>query len=394
VALQDHSAPGTSAAFDFQFERALSWLARSPSGSMIGIETDDDVVVRSASGENVFEQDKHSILAGAKPFGDRSKDLWNTLATWVNAVQTGEIQVKSSRFFMVTNKILSECIATKIGLAKSERDVEDCVAALIVAATAAPQGILKYVDTVLAPEARASLRGVIAACDFADGSTPVFGATLRAQILDHLQLPAWCSGQKDSIADELLGWMHTTALSTWQKNLPVWFARDHFVNHLHAIIDNRRRRMVRERAQHLIPIDDSVLGKERGRPFVKQLHLITDDSPVVDIAIREFLRCNIEKTRLSGEGNITDNDWIDFEQALLSRWEKISTRVVRMSRGQDERDVGYQVFTDTTEAHCERLAGSDTEQVYLTSGSYHRLADSSKVGWHPRFRELLKGEVQ
>ena len=38
----------------------------------------------------------------------------------------------------------------------------------------------------------------------------------------------------------------------------------------------------------------------------------------------------------------------------------------------------------------EKLAGIDTEQVYLTSGTYHRLADMIQLGWHPRFRELMR----
>ena len=72
---------------------------------------------------------------------------------------------------------------------------------------------------------------------------------------------------------------------------------------------------------------------------------------------------------LSAEGNITDDDWLAFESTLLSRWDKIRARIMRMRQGAPEEDVGFEIFTDTTETHCEKLAGSDTEQVYLTSGS-------------------------
>jgi hypothetical protein len=79
-----------------------------------------------------------------------------------------------------------------------------------------------------------------------------------------------------------------------------------------------------------------------------------------------------------------------FESTLFSRWEKIRKRITRMRQGMPEKDVGYEIFTDTTEAHCEKLAGSETEQVYLTSGTYHRLAELIQVGWHPRFQELMQ----
>jgi hypothetical protein len=92
------------------------------------------------------------------------------------------------------------------------------------------------------------------------------------------------------------------------------------------------------------------------------------------------------------EGNITDDDWTAFESTLLTRWDKIRTRVIRMKPGVKEEDLGFEIFADTTEEHREKLAGSDTEQVYLTSGSYHRLADVLMVGWHPRFKELMSNE--
>ncbi len=394
MSLKDHSAPGVSAGFIFQFERALSWLAKSPAGSIVGIETDDDVSVRGPrDATSVYEQDKHSVLPRAKPFGDRSKDLWNTIATWVAAVQQGEIAVELSSFHMVTNKVLPDCIAKQIDKATTKEQVATCVLALIEAGKTPSKGIAELVAAVLDPSARDSLNRVIANCSLADGSMATSGAALRKATLDHLQLPAWCDAHKDSIADELLGWMQKTALARWQLNQPAWLARDHFVNQVHAIIERRRREIVRERAQHLIPIDDDSVGRARGRPFVRQLHLITDDDPVVDIAIREFIQCNIEKARLSGEGNVTDADWIAFENSLLTRWEKISARVARMTKKPDERDIGYEIFSDTTESHCEKLAGSETEQVYLTSGSYHRLADSLRVGWHPRFKTLLSTEA-
>lgn len=205
-----------------------------------------------------------------------------------------------------------------------------------------------------------------------------------------MQLPDWCSSTSDSIANELSGWLHNMAMSSWQQNQPAWVQRDHFVNQLHAILARRTRQISRERAEHLIPITDDKIGREKGRPFVKQLYLVTDDDTVVDTAIREYIRCNIEKARLSREGNVTDDDWEAFQMALVSRWKKIRSRVTRLRSGTTEENVGFDIFTETTEDHREKLAGTDTEQVYLSSGTYHRLADLRTVGWHPRYEALMQ----
>ena len=117
---------------------------------------------------------------------------------------------------------------------------------------------------------------------------------------------------------------------------------------------------------------------------------MTEDDALVETSIRDYIRCNIEKMRLSKEGNITDADWEVFQQALQSRWARIRSRVIRMRIGIPEKDVGFEILTEATEDHREKLAGTDTEQVYLTSGTYHRLADLLCVGWHPRFEDLMK----
>ena len=60
-----------------------------------------------------------------------------------------------------------------------------------------------------------------------------------------------------------------------------------------------------------------------------------------------------------------------------------------MMQENSEEDVGFQIFTETTEDYREILAGIQTEQVYLTAGTYHRLADMIRLGWHPRYEDLM-----
>ena len=388
-----HSAPGSNAGFSYQFERALHWLAKSPSGAAIGIETDDDVAVRGPD-TVLLEQDKHSIREDAEPFGDRSKDLWNTLAIWLEALESRQVEADSTTFLMVTNKVLPECIARQLDGAETAADVDSCITALENAGRKPPAHTAALVERVLREESRTTLRALLPRVHLADGTQPTAGVALRKETLDHLQLPGWCATHVDSIADELLGWLHKSTLAAWQARIPAWIQRDHFVNQMHAVLDRRRRQISRERAENLIPVTSDHVGQEKGRPFVKQLHLVTNDDTAVDNYIREFIRCNIEKIRLSKEGNITDADWTAFEMTLLSRWQKIRGRVLRMRTGAPEEDIGFEILTDSTEDYREKLAGADTEQVYLTSGTYHRMADLLRVGWHPRFEivmeELLK----
>ena len=103
--LQKHTASGQALGYFFQLERAMSWLAKSPIGSVVGIETEDDVVVKLLNGESIYEQDKSST-SSTFPFSINRKDFWNTLNIWLSGLSSGEIRKNLEHsFYMVTNKI-------------------------------------------------------------------------------------------------------------------------------------------------------------------------------------------------------------------------------------------------------------------------------------------------
>jgi hypothetical protein len=386
---RSHSAPGPSAGYGYQIERALYWLARTPAGAAVGIETDDDVAIRNGT-TSLLEQDKHSIADGAEPFGDRSKDLWNTLNIWLDAIEESRIEAETTRFLMVTNKELPEGLAKAISAATSAEAAGECITGLERAAEDPPEKIAMLVGRVLRSESRDTLIKIIQNTELVDARSGAAGPQVRTETIASLPLPSWAAPTAESILHELAGWVHANALAAWRENNPAWIARDHFINHLHAVLANRKRNIVRERAEYLIPVSADAIGGEKGRQFVKQLFLVTEDSVLVDSAIRDFIRCNIEKLRLSKEGNITDDDWRAFQAALCSRWEKIRARIIRIKQQHPLGDVGFEILMETTENYRERLAGSDTDEVYLTSGTYHLLADLLELGWHPEYATLIK----
>src|ERR1700685_3952547 len=130
MTLNRHSAPGPAAGFAYQVERALNWLAQKDAGSSIGVETDDDVAVRSSDFTMGLEQDNISVCQAAQAFDGRSHGLWNTLATWIEAIDSGPRSVETTSFLMVTNNAVPECIARRIARADSEKEIGACGAEL------------------------------------------------------------------------------------------------------------------------------------------------------------------------------------------------------------------------------------------------------------------------
>jgi len=95
------------AGYLFQPERALHHLAISPRGSQVGIETLDDVAVIFPEGQRLLEQDKH-YTSDKRPLADRSKEFWNSLKVWLDALKNEELDIKSTRFHLVTNGVLKD----------------------------------------------------------------------------------------------------------------------------------------------------------------------------------------------------------------------------------------------------------------------------------------------
>ena len=272
MSLENHSAPGPAAGYAFQFERALYWLARSPAGFAIGIETDDDVAVRHTDGTRTLEQNKHSIQENAEPFGDRSKDLWNTLSIWVTALETGELESGKARFLMVTNKTLPDCIGKRISRAKTKDEICECIDALKAAAAKPSETIRAFTEKVLAASSEPHLRAIIENCELIDEASGATGLDLRNSTIAELQIPNGFTEDAESIADELLGWVRRQTLALWQCRQPAWISRDSFVTQFHAVLNRRKRQQTRERAANLIPVIDEQLGQKSAPSLVRAVH--------------------------------------------------------------------------------------------------------------------------
>lgn len=388
MTLQKHSVPASNAGFNYQFERAILWLAKSVAGTKIGIETLDDVTVIGKDGELVLEQDKLTFQDSTEVFGDRSRNLWNTLATWLTAAQTGELDLAKTQLLLVSNFPSKSPLVLEISRADNLEKAELCITALSTASKNPSETIKPFVQAVIDASDKAVLAQMILKIQLVDQNEADRDSIYTA-IADALQIPSWALPYKQEIVHELLGWTHRQILDLWQNHEPGWIHRDNFVNQFHAIIERIQRNMRRERIARLIPLQPDKINSQQGARYVQQIYLVSDDDDLVDDAIKDYLRSNIEKIRISREGDVTDEDWIDFEDHLKERWQTIRRRVLRMEQTRSEQEQGFMIFDSTTD-HKEDLAGIPTSEAYLTKGAFHRLADTLTIGWHPDYKNRLK----
>ncbi len=388
MTLENHSVPASNAGFSYQFERAMLWLAKALAGTRVGIETLDDVAVETANGEIYLEQDKLSFQENVNVFSDRSKNLWNTITTWLKAVKSGEVNLDQTCFFLASNKKCDSSLVLSISNATTSDAALACIDALKEIAATPSKTIEPFVDEIFKEEYRNILPDLILKIHLADISTSD-RSSLRTQIIDNLPIPEWAMRYREGIVHTLHGWLHQQVMDAWEARVPAWILRNAFVNQFDAILTDLRRQTSRERMEHLIPLLPEQINKQKGATFVKQVYLVSDDDELVEESIADYLRSSVEKMRLSKEGDITDADWIDFESNLKRHWKTISRRVLATQSDLSDRDQGFCILDQTID-HKEYLAGEPTQQSYLTRGAFHRLADVPQIGWHPKYKDLLE----
>lgn len=384
--LPKHSAPATAAGFLFQFRRAVEILAEAPNGWIVGIETLDDIASETPHGELVLEQDK--FTTGSTPLGDSSKNLLGTLSTWLAALLAGDISPENTRFLLVTNAVCLGGLVRQIADATTDEAARRCLEAV------------KEMDKTSEPKRRllallADQRGqdmflrLCQAVKLIDGK-----ATSGDAPAECLQIPSAFESQRTSIFQHLCGWISDVAFQTWTEKKPCRIAKQDFINQLDAILNRMNREKRRETPERLLPVSHEDRARQKDAVFVRQVGLVTDDESCKKEAIGDYLRCITEKTRLSKEGEITNEDWIDFRDRLERRWASFWRKNNTLS-DETEKEIGFRTMSDVLSPDYHPiLAGEQTTQAYLANGTYHRLSDEKTIGWHPRYRELLdEGET-
>lgn len=382
-----HVAPGPAAGYFFQVERILYWLATCPSESKVGIETEDDVVTKLRNGETIREQDKHSTTKNI-PFGNRSYDLWNTLYIWTSAIKRQDIKSDSTRFFMVTNKILDpRSLAQQISSAEKEEEIIKCYEALEKEWQKLPPENSKLRPKMIAISKckKSSLLSLIKNITCLDATTRTSGNELRKEVLSALHVPSTSNGE--AIFESLIGWIFNTVLELWRNNRDAWISRIDFDNRYQIICDLIRRKRLRFSPANEILINKGEREVHTKRLFFKQLEIISVDLEIAYEAIDDFIRLNREKLRTAQSGDLSKEEWDPFYDELITKWKSIF-RYEKEDINTSPESIGRKIYHKTLSQQA-LLAGVAPES-YIISGSYQSLSDNLLVGWHPDYKVRLK----
>ena len=379
------SAADSAAGYDYQFERMLWHLATSSPGTLVGIETDDDVSL-TKNGVTTLEQDKFVRKAKTNPFGNKSENLWKTLQIWIEHVT--QTPGGNFRFLFATNsevKRKEDSLIWMISDAEDEETVKNCVMTLRNTQSS-DKAILQIMDSVKGA-ADAILETVIKNAKIVEGAKMD-----DAVLVEALEFPTGID--EAMLLNVMRGWIRSIVMNKWATGEPGIVSRQQFIDAKGRYCEKQKKIKRIERPWREILVSEVDKWNCISKTFVEQILAINMPEEIasdeIEHAIEDYIRFSTENSRLLNEGEITNGEWGTFFDALKNRWRNIRNRNMSVIQNNSSREeLGRKIYFETlSDNHKEFLAGQQTSESYLTHGGYHCLADVESVRWHPDYPNI------
>jgi hypothetical protein len=364
-----------------QLERALYHLSRADHDVTIGVERFDDVAQIKGGMPVLQEQDKNSVRHRSELLGDRSSALWRTLQIWLQ--QYRERGSFCDKHLLVTNAVIEAGVASMFKRPAGSDDISPKKIVETIRSIGKQKSKAKIVTTmqdVLSSD-DAVLIELVRRIEVIDGFTL---SSARDEMINGFALHPGLDQQQ--VLDFLLGWVTRILKEAWDMGQPGLISRQACIRQCREIEASLARQRFLPRAARDVLIAANERDRALARPFAEHLRRIEADEDDLLQAVEHFIQFNIEKHRLSADGDVADREWRDRGDRLITRWRNIMKSSKRTNLGLRPAEVGQRVLSEATYFHCEPLGGQSCGEIYMTSGHYHRLADDDEVWWHPDYR--------
>ena len=194
----------------------------------------------------------------------------------------------------------------------------------------------------------------------------------------------------DKFLQRLEGWWVKRVISLLTKKSNDGISREE----IESEISNLREQFKQEN----LPIDKDILqatvdeSKFRNCTFIRQLSLIDVGNQRIFYAIENYYRASTQRSRWVREDLLHVGELDRYEQRLIDEWKVLFARMLdKLKRSATEKEkigVGQNLY-EWVEFEASIPIRRYVEERFITTGSYHMLANELRVGWHPEFKQNL-----
>jgi hypothetical protein len=390
--VNNHQAAEQMIGYLYQARYALYLLLSSDDEqSEISIEKFDDVSFGTGDTPEIMIQLKHHV----KEYGDlnnASTDIWRTLKVWIDAVKENKNLISKTKFIIMTTA--SAPVGTAAYHLKIDADKRNSQRAYDILKKVTVESTNKshesyYSAFISMPET--IMRKLLEDAFVVDKSSNIMDVEFDIKkAIRYSSLPQHI----DKICERLEGWWYKKAIEALCSEMPIFISQRQVHSHIVSV--------GLEYASDNLPIDinefedleiDSLPSNDQ--KFYKQLKLICIGSNSLRMAIRDYYRAFQQRANWVREELLFTNELDKYEKRLIDEWEHSF-----YAMQDDLSDYGDQITEDIKVTRGKKLYREIEEKdlrirdrcsdAFVMRGSYHILANQSKVGWHLDFYERLK----
>lgn len=390
-----HAADGSQLGFLFQIEKVILWLSSLDNEAVVGVEVDDDIVVKLSQGneiKSIYEQAKHT-LKKHPPFSDKSEDLWKTLSIWVTAVLEGRADPSKAIFSPMSNKIIPK---SRLLFAIHEANLNDKqnlikVCGLLKNTAKTVRKTLKSYAEAVINCPNDTLELVVNAITIIEPTYEHTQSNYKRQLASNLSMAEELPF--DDIINNLFGFISLQLIDNWRNRKESWVSVKAFNSQYSQLIAEYARKPFIERASSSLPVNKREIELNKKKMYVEQLESIGCKEDEKLEAIHDYYRAITERNRFARDYEISREKFEQYYNDLIEKWKAISRPRFRNAKMKNEAIVGYDVFYETIQ-YKGKLYNYEPEQSYTYKGAYHHLANELEIGWHPKWEKKFKPQAQ
>jgi len=355
-------------------------LLTAPKDAHVSMELVDDVAVHYATGDVLVEQTKSAL--SHNPLSNWATDLWKTIANWIDDIESGRLIVERTTFQLYVTPVHEGKFSSAISKARNREEVAAVVASISLHVDADPpsEECLKYVRKFLS---------------FHDDKRWEFVSRLHIVSVDHDPVSALhklLTATIDENLHELLcssgiGLVKERSDALIRQRKSAKIKCDEFQRQFRALVK-------KSNTPSYIPSISSVPEAKEikaillSRPdFVAQLDFVNVQESQKLRAVSDFLRTKSDKVQWAEAGLVFKGSFDELDDDLLREHESIQFLICDEHSGKDEATLGRMLYL-----RCTSLAPpveGNLVPKHFTPGSFNALADSRRLGWHPRYSEMF-----
>lgn len=346
----------------------------------IGIERFDDVSFEKDGTPKELIQLKHHVTLGK--LTDSSVDLWRTLKVWMDSQ---EILEEDTKLLLITTASAPKgSVASLLKADEQARNYKKAYDKLMdVAKRSTNNAILNACNTFKKIDRSEGLR-LVKRIIVLDGATDI--TDTDSKIKSYLEI-AVKPKYEDEVLTALKGW--------WFQQCIIGLCSPGLKLISKNEVTREIQRLVKKYDIEYLPIDSDInslrYDVNKDSTYVKQLGLLKiDDEDILESAASDYIKADVQRSKWIREDPSLSDELGEYDRNLIDRWHHL---FIAMKMGLlDEPDkikAGRKLYRETMTQDFPIRA--DRREPFIMCGSYQKLSDNLKVGWHKDYHKLLKG---